>query len=461
MCCREHRLEFATICTLAAILSGCCHYPKARMAKPLLTATPTDASVTIVAYGDTRTSLFGLGDNAREAIHGEVVSDIFKNDGRIDAVIFTGDAVMTNFFLWKSAYWRCFLSQSNRFRDAGIKFYPSLGNHEVLPDFIPGLTIDDSIAVKLARLEKAEAFGLEDQLSRAYDLGEESMPMDTDTPGPGGKSESFVDPNSKRGQATLKRWERGASQGNAEDAEKFGQFERHLQTTFYGEPLGDRRCDSDTKTFADDYLLRAKYGYLKPLLRGHSYYSTLVPDVPKGGVQVKLIALDTNCLDSVTQQKFFEAEVNDTKFKGPIIVFGHHPPVNYKAEGKPWDKVLGWGLHDNDPLKKYISLEPHRVALWVFGHVHDYQRRGPAGGNLQAVAPVLLVAGGGGASPLDPKPAAFQWQPDSWPVAKHAPAYSQVQIVVSDQKIDVKTWGRLAKEKDFKVIDAFSIPLSK
>jgi len=68
--------------------------------------------------------------HAKQTIHRKVIDDILEHDGKIDAVIFTGDAVMTNFFLWKKAYWKCFLSQSDRFRAAGIPFFPSLGNHD-------------------------------------------------------------------------------------------------------------------------------------------------------------------------------------------------------------------------------------------------------------------------------------------------------------------------------------------
>ena len=51
---------------------------------------------------------WGLGDNAQQAMHGRVVTDILNNDSQIDAVIFTGDAVMSNFVLRKKNCWQCF-----------------------------------------------------------------------------------------------------------------------------------------------------------------------------------------------------------------------------------------------------------------------------------------------------------------------------------------------------------------
>src|SRR5713226_5845627 len=133
-------------CVLALSFFACCHYPKSQT-KNLLGTRPTPTTITLVAYGDTRTGPWGLGDNEKQAIHGRVVDDIFKNNGSIDAVIFTGDAVMSNFFLWKKDYWQCFLTQTNRFRDHHIPFYPSLGNHEVLPAIVPLLKITPPKAV--------------------------------------------------------------------------------------------------------------------------------------------------------------------------------------------------------------------------------------------------------------------------------------------------------------------------
>ena len=117
----------------ACLLSGCCPYPRAAV-KRLAGVRPSGAVITLVAYGDTRTGLWGLGDNEEQAIHGKVVDDIFQNNSSIDAVLFTGDAVMSNFILWKKFYWRCFLKVTDRFGKSGIPFYPTLGNHEALSE---------------------------------------------------------------------------------------------------------------------------------------------------------------------------------------------------------------------------------------------------------------------------------------------------------------------------------------
>src|SRR5205807_1986344 len=96
-----------------------------------------EPSIVIVAYGDTRTGFWGLGDNYQQATHARVVDQMLAS-GTPDAVIFTGDAVMTNFPLWRKQYWRYFLAQTDRFIEPTdpsngrprIAFYPSLGNHE-------------------------------------------------------------------------------------------------------------------------------------------------------------------------------------------------------------------------------------------------------------------------------------------------------------------------------------------
>ncbi len=435
---------------LLSIVSGCCHYPKGRVIRTAGISAQTPA-ITVVAYGDTRTGPWGLGDNASQAIHGKVVDDILKNDGPMNAVIFTGDAVMTNFPLWKKGYWRCFLSQSNRFRAAGIPFYPSLGNHEVLIPVVPLMKTTAATGTSgpmSAEQDRAS------QVAKAYEAGEKAAAI----PGPGPEAVvETVKPYTKQGQALLKEWERGIGKGDAVSAHKFGQFEGHLQKSFYALPAEkDERCESDAKTFSDNYLAQAKYEYLRPLLQGRSYYSTTLEN---GGVRLKLIALDTNCLDSRRQQDFFASEVKG--FDGPIIVFGHHPPVAYAQDGATWDKVPGWGFKDDEDMKRYLtSPEGKNVSLWIFGHVHNYQRHGPRGADQQTSAPVLLVAGGGGASPLDQGPAGYQWQPSAWPAPFSKSAYSQVRLTVTATSIAVEVRGAEDKASDFKVIDSFSIPLA-
>ena len=430
---------------LASVLAGCCHYPRSNV-KGLSGGLPPAPAITLVAYGDTRTGPWGLGDNAAQAIHGKVVDDILKSNGSINAVIFTGDAVMTNFPLWKKAYWKCFLSQANRFRDHGIPFYPSLGNHEVLPPIVPLKTTDRSstgFLMPQAEIEKDP----QRAVVQAYEAGEqpkvgrEQLESAEVTPP--------IDLNSKQGRAQLKRWERGISKKDVESANKFGQVERHLQTTFYNQRL-DTRCGSDANMFLEDYVTLAKYDYLRSLLHGRSYYSQTLE---RNGLRVKLIALDTNCLDSEEQQQFFVTELKS--FDGPIIVFGHHPPVDYDhSSGWPWDMVPGW-----DFLKPYLtSSEGKKIALWIFGHVHDYQRRDSTGNTQQPTGPVLLIAGGGGAS-LDSSPSGFQWQPASWPQPFHAPAYHHIKISVTATSISVEVRGATNETDTFHLIDGFSIPL--
>jgi len=432
---------------LAFTITGCCHYPKSHVSVlgPANASSSSSSSLTIVAYGDTRTGPWGLGDNQAQAIHGRVVGDILAHDGPIDAVIFTGDAVMSTFYLWEKAYWDCFLCQSNRFRSAGIPFYPSLGNHEVLSPAVP--VIKSTTALQEPSGPKVN----EKELAEAYDRGEEPTPA----PPKEIQTEAGIRQSSDPGQ--LKKLEKYVNRGDADSATKFGQFERDVQQNFYAEPK-DERCRLDANTFKKAYLSRAKYDYLKEVVnRGGNYYSYYSKVLRKGPIAVTLIALDTNCLDSPEQQKFFAETVGQSS--GPIIVFGHHPPVAYGSpDGWPWDKVKGWGERDSDPLKSYFeNPQGSKIVLWIFGHVHDYQRRSQRKGNGEVVPPVLLVAGGGGA-PLDKNAASFQWQPPSWPNAIQQSAYSQVKIVLSGSGIAVQTRGSTQRDGSFGVIDEFTIP---
>ena len=432
---------------LTCFTTACCHYPRGHVTKPMGVAVQ-GSSLTVVAYGDTRTGPLGLGDNAKQAIHGKVVDDIFAQNGKIDAVIFTGDAVMSNFFLWKKDYWRCFLTQSHRFRAHAILFYPTLGNHEVLPPIVPLLKTTNAEATGFTAARAQSKTELRSQVIEAYEAGEQ--PKGTVKQLETAPTAEQVDPTTKDGQKLLKQWEKEIADKNLVSTNKFGQFERHLQTNFYAAAV-DKRCSGDATTFDQDYLKERDYKYLGPLLQGRSYYSQVLQN---GGFRLKLIGLDTNCLDSRQQQKFFTDEV--TNFDGPIVVFGHHPPVDYihNPSPWPWDMVPGWDFY-----KPYFSNpEGKKIVLWIFGHVHDYQRRDSTGGNQQPSPPVLLIAGGGGAS-LDAGAAAFQWQPDAWPAPVVKSAYSQVTLSVTVNNIAVEVRGSSSETADFQRIDSFSIPI--
>lgn len=437
---------------LASSLSGCCHYPKAGV-KHLTGMRPSGAVITLVAYGDTRTGPWGLGDNEKQAIHGKVVNDIFNSNGSIDAVLFTGDAVMSNFILWKKDYWRCFLIVTNRFHDSSIPFYPTLGNHEVLPSLIPALKVTAAnqmgFAMQGLEIQKDQRAAI----AKAYDAGEEPNVSKKELES-AEQAVTPIEPKTKEGLAQLKKLEKAINiEHSTEAANQLGQFERQTQAAFYGQ-THDARCGSDAGNFKDDYLAIAKYTYLAPLLQGRSYYSQTIA---KDGLRVKLIALDTNCLDSDAQQQFFVSELKN--FDGPVIVFGHHPPVNYNdCSPWPWDMVKGW-----DFFKPYLNgtnPDGKKIPLWIFGHVHDYQRRDAAGHAAEAAPPVLLIAGGGGAS-LDSGASCFQWQPDNWPKAFDSSSYQHVKVSVTATTMSVEVRGTANETEPFTVIDSFSVPLTK
>lgn len=411
---------------------------------------PSGTVITLVAYGDTRTGPWGLGDNEKQAIHGKVVDDIFQSNASIDAVLFTGDAVMSNFILWKKGYWRCFLTQSNRFGKQGIPFYPTLGNHEVLPELVPLLMKKPT---GYAMLQKSEPDkNKQAARARAYDAGEEPELAEHEL-----KAELQVPPtgnaNSKEGLAQLKQLKKELSQNeNTEAAHQLGQFEHQTQKAFYNQSR-DTRCGSDAGNFKDDYLATAKYNYLAPLLQGRSYYSKTIA---KDGLRVKLMALDTNCLDSEAQQQFFVNELKN--FDGPVIVFGHHPPVDYSKTSWPWDMVPGWDFFE--PYLDRTNPDGTKIPLWIFGHVHDYQRRDAAGHVAEAAPPVLLIAGGGGAA-LDTGASGYQWQPKGWPDPFLVSAYQHVKLSVTATTISVEVRGTASETAPFSLIDSFSVPLNK
>jgi hypothetical protein len=223
----------------------------------------------------------------------------------------------------------------------------------------------------------------------------------------------------------------------------------------------DKRCEADAKIFSDDYLVLAKYEYMRPLLMERSYYAMTIS---KGDAQIRLIALDTNCLDSPAQQSWFTWEVANTK--SPIIVFGHIPPIDYTVKGGfPWDKVGGW-----ESMKSYF-INP-KIVLWIFGHVHDYEHRSASGKTATWLTtagagtstmrilespPVMLISGGGGA-PLEPV-SKFTWQPATWAAPVVQTVYNQVRIQVTATSVNVTTRATPEMSVPFHVIDSFTIPL--
>jgi hypothetical protein len=187
---------------------------------------------------------------------------------------------------------------------------------------------------------------------------------------------------------------------------RLGQFEGAIQKQFYELPPRDKAA-ADAGIFKKDYSDRAHYSYLGPLTLGfqRSYYSQIIV---AGSLKVKLIALDTNHLDSIEQQSFFQKELQG--FDGKILIFGHHPPVTDDAKQQgadSWDAPDGW-----DKFRPYVTNEQGKnIALWLFGHVHDYQRRGASNGGV-VPAPAFVVAGGGGAS-LDAHAPVYQWHAEA------------------------------------------------
>lgn len=171
-------------------------------------------------------------------------------------------------------------------------------------------------------------------------------------------------------------------------------------------------------------------------------------------MSVKLIALDTNCLDSKAQQQFFVNELKSSN--GPVIVLGHHPPVDYNKTSWPWDMVPGWDFFE--PYLDRTNPDGKKIPLWIFGHVHEYQRWDSAGHVAEAAPPVLLIAGGGGAA-LDSGQGDYQWHPKDWPDPFLKFDYQHVKLSVTAASVSVEVRGSRSETQPFTVIDGFSVPL--
>jgi hypothetical protein len=389
--------------------------------------------IVVGAYGDTRTGPYGLGDNRGQNIHGAVVRNLLRAKD-YDAVIFTGDAVMTNFPLWAGGYWKSFIQKTDPIvKDSKIPFFPTLGNHETykrVPAFTVRTAAQLNFSVDGGNTPSTE--NVQNAVPEAYDTGEASAASPADATLP------QVDPNTKEGEQQIKTWmsdlEKGSPQARVRAALNYGQFEGAVQNQFYQGPSDDR-CSADADAFGEAYIKRAHYDYLESATVAvkRSYYSQVITGLD---FKVKLIALDTNCLDSPAQQEFFRSELD---FDGKVLVFGHHPPMKDDTTGAlPWDVPPGRPWKDFRPY--FSNIEGKKIVLWVFGHVHDYQRRGKTVGN-DVSAPVLLIAGGGGAS-LDAQANPYQWQPDDWTKSfKQISAYSYLRISIKKTRAEVEVFG--------------------
>jgi Calcineurin-like phosphoesterase len=446
--------------------------PGTQVSKASPSPDASSAQLTIYAYGDSRTGPWGLGDNRRQKLHQRMVDAILASPNKPDAVLFTGDAVMSNFFLWKDAYWKDFRKQSDRFELAkpNIAFYPSLGNHEAETNK-PVLMQALNTQVQLLAVEPSEPNAeRETRVGDAYEAAEDqygSLMMSFTAAGTGEQTKG-IDLSDKNQQAALKKLTETldqAEKGNMSDqikaAASLGQAEAAVQQEYYADLLADGGCGKDAKLLSDGY---EGYAELNSRTSGErSFYSVVVSN---GELKTKIIALDTNCLNSTAQQNFFKAEVE--AFDGPIIVFGHHPPINENLPAPYWDKPPGW-----DAFKPYFDNP--KIRLWIFGHVHNYQRRNAQADTSDLKSPVLVITGGGGAS-LSKTPTANQWQPDIWPnlgtaCAKSSecvckagipclvPAYNFLKLSIMRSQIAVDAFGASKNGQPFALIDHFTVKI--
>jgi hypothetical protein len=455
---------------------------KARQTAPVMTlhSAPPIAPLVVFAYGDTRTGWWGLGSNFKQNIHGRMVDSMLAQDQSPNAVVFNGDAVMTNFFLWKGRYWDDFLRQSNKFvlyKPQSISFYPSMGNHEAETNK-PVLmqSFETQMRSEQFAPSAAAAVARDDQIGDEYEKGEDDygkLILSAVTPFEQGAKSTGRLLNDKESQRKIRKMGQILDKGESGDLKEqknaayfLGAAGAAVQQQYYSEIAEAKSCGKDPDLLQDAYIRRAKYDFLKKVLPAdQSFYSIVLK---QGSVSLKLIALDTNCLVSKAQQDFFEREL--ANFSGPIVVYGHHPPVDETLPAAYWDRPPGIQFlrtHFND-----------KRGLWIFGHVHNYQRRNRATSGDVLPPPVLLVTGGGGAS-LKKDGANFnQWQPKDWPephLVKPMPnnktqceagqpcilaMYHFVRLEVTAEQIVVDVFGADKKDAVLQEVDHFSINLN-
>lgn len=141
-----------------------------------------------------------------------------------------------------------------------------------------------------------------------------------------------------------------------------------------GNNQGEHCAATSTEPIRNDQVTYPPFN-----MGGQRYYT-----FKQGNAQ--FFATETNSLnnpDSPTrdlQLKWLDRELGKSKAKVKIV-FGHHPLYSVGRYGN--NDIL---IRDVEPL-----LVKHKVALWVDGHDHNYQRSNPIKGVT------YVVSGGGGA----------------------------------------------------------------
>jgi 3',5'-cyclic AMP phosphodiesterase CpdA len=141
-----------------------------------------------------------------------------------------------------------------------------------------------------------------------------------------------------------------------------------------GNDIGERCAALSNRPISNEQLNYPQFN-----MGGQRFYT-----FSKGNTQ--FFALETNALNNpespsrAAQLKWLDKELGKSKAKTKIV-FGHHPLYSVGRYGS--NATL---IRDVEPL-----LIKHKVALYVDGHDHNYQRSNPIKGVT------YLVAGGGGA----------------------------------------------------------------
>lgn len=393
------------------LLTSCCSHPPAPPLQETLIPEPQNADIVhrIFAYGDTRTGVlfFESQENFGEGMHDWVVSQMLSRGGKRPAnVVFSGDAVYSG---GATFHWDNFLSVISKFEKEQIRFYPAVGNHELMAAIVGVI----SPWFDGAQTDEAK----QDSVEKTSDPDEKEMKRFVLSRHRAGKDGSSLDEKSKALKETaLENLEKKVY---ASDATVLKTHAQNVMNALY--------------------VKKAGMAYLGPIFAAASYYAVEIPGTPT----ILEVILDTNSLADPAQKAWFKKTLdNDTH--DLVMVFGHHPP----------NTIAGWDFY-------LPYLNSHKKALiWIFSHVHSFEYSFP---DTKVDGRGLYISGGGGA-PLveaDEKSGKVEGWTKGPPNPDSGRFYNFLDIKVTRDAAYITVLGCLKKGEPMVPKAVYRVPLGK